>query len=207
MKKMFMMAAVVAVFGLCGCSNNAQSNAEAESEEGVEVEVNEVNEAIVNASEAAFARLQAGIESKDPAQIEEAIADLKASLGEYSDAAPEAAEGYLNEVKTWLNDNADKVKEATTVDETLSSSIDEITSISAKDIVNDANSAGNEVIDNVKESAKDAVNDAKDNAKAKADEAVENAKAEVNEATEKAANKAADAVNDAADKALNKLKK
>lgn len=208
MKKMFIVAAVAGAFMLYSCGNSNQATTEpAEGEEAVV----EVPGQTVEAGNAAFVRLQEAVESKDAAKIEEALADIKKSAAEYSETDPAAAEGYLDEVKTWLNDNTEKVQEATSESTEAVEAISSLANTSAEDIVSDVKSAGKEaasdVVEGAKESVNEAVDEAKDEAKAKADEAVDKAASKVNDAADEAKAKADEAVDNAASKALDKLKK
>lgn len=189
MKKMLIMAAVVATFAFYSCGNNQKAQSEAESEEAV------VGDDVIDAAKAAIADLQAAIDSKDPAKIEEALKNIKESVGEYTATNTEAAKAYLSEVQTWLNDNKDKVTEATAGSKELGDEIASLTSSSAEDIVSDIQSAGDNAIDEAKEKAEEAIEGAKDNVKEK-----------VNNAADEAKDKASSAVDDAKNKALDKLK-
>lgn len=190
MKKMLIMATVAAVMAFYGCGNNSQPKAEDEGGSAA------VDTEVIDAAQKALGELSASIDSKDPAKIQEALADIKDEVAEYAKTDSAAAAAYLTEVQSWLSENEDKVKEATAGDEAAVSSIASLTSTSASDIVSDLKDAGDEAIDEVKESAKDAVDEAKQNAKEKVNDAADNAK-----------DKAANAINDAAGKAIDKLGK
>lgn len=201
MKKTIIVAAAVMALACYSCGNKSQPEAAPEDNGNI------VSESVTQTAAAAIEKLQAAVESADPAKIQEALTEVRENVAEYTATSTETATAYLDSVQTWLNDNADKVKAAAGDNPEIGGTINSLTSTSAENIVSDIKSAGDDAINETKEAVGDAAESVKDKAKEKVDEAADNARSKVNEAADEAADKTKDAINSAADKALDKIGK
>lgn len=190
MKKTIIVATVGMALACYSCGNKSQPEAAPADSENI------VNEGVTQTAAAAIEKLQAAVESGDAAKIQEALTEVRENVAEYTATSTETATAYLDSVQTWLNDNADKVKEAAGDNPEIGGTINSLTSTSAENIVSDIKATGDDAINETKEAVGDAAENVKDKAKEKVDEAAD-----------EAADKTKDAINSAADKALDKIGK
>lgn len=220
MKKIILMAVAVAAFTFtftsCGGNNTSDANAENADTTAVGGEEAVTDEA-VSAAEEATSKLDAVLsaENVNPAKVTEAVQAIEQKVKELQESGNvEAAAAYASKVKTYLEENKEKLKN---IDPSSLAVVDLVNAAanlpeSAKDAASDAveavtgdasaaKSAGKAVVEGAKSAAKSAVNEAKTNVENAAKSKVEEGKAKVqqkaDEAVQKGAKKASDAVNKA----------
>ena len=190
MKKFFIMAMAVAAIGFTSCGNKTQNAAPAE--ESTEVS------AVADAAKGVVDKLKEQIEAGDSKAIGEAVQTAVEKVAELvAKGDTEAAKQYQDQIKNFIDENADKIKEVTGGDEAVSKLIDSFVNVPVK--VEDAVNAA------IKEGAEQAVEDAKDAAAQKVEEAEEAAAQKVEDAKAAAAQKVDEAKQKAADAAAKKI--
>lgn len=189
MKKLFIMAMAVAAIGFTSCGNKSAEKAEAGEQT---TEISAVTEAATEITEQLKEKIAAG----DSKAINEIIETATAKVAEFvAKGDAEAAKAYQEKIKTFVEENADKIKAAVGNDETVSKLID-----SFANIPTDVESTINEASEKAKEAGEKAVEDAK----AAGEKAVEDAKAAAEQKVEEAKQKAADAAAQEVEKAKQK---
>ena len=146
--------------------------------------------------------LEKEVEAGDAPALNKAVETIQAELQEIIESGDaEKAAAYASQIKAFIDQNADKLKEL------------DINTITLNDIINaakalpvNAENAAEDAAAAVQADAEAAKDAAVEAAKAKADEAVEEGKAKANEAVQDAANKANEAASKAINDAANKLK-
>lgn len=187
MKKLFIMAMAAVAIGFTSCGNKAQNAALAD--ENTEIST------VAEAAKGVVDKLKEQIEAGDSKAIGEAIQTAVEKLAELvAKGDTEAAKKYQEQIKNFIDENADKIKEVTGGDEAVSKLIDSFVNVPVK-IEDAVNAAG----ESIKDGAEQAVEDAKDAAKEKIDEAKEKAadaaEEKIGEAKEKASKAAEDLLN------------
>lgn len=184
MKKLFIMAMAVAAIGFTSCGNKSAEKAEAgEQTTGISA----VTEAATEITEQLKEKIAAG----DSKAINEIIETATAKVAEFvAKGDAEAAKAYQEKIKTFVEENADKIKAAVGNDETVSKLID-----SFANIPTDVESTINEAGEKAKEAGEKAVEDAKAAAEQKVEDAKQKAADAAAQEVEKAKQKANDAVN------------
>lgn len=191
-----MVAAFVAAMSLTACTGSTNANTSEED-----------SLAVVTLSEGAEAEevvnvLEKEVEAGDAPALNKAVETIQAELREIIESGDaEKAAAYASQIKAFIDQNADKLKEL------------DINTITLNDIINaakalpvNAENAAEDAAAAVQADAEAAKDAAVEAAKAKADEAVEEGKAKANEAVQGAANKANEAASKAINDAANKLK-
>ncbi len=191
-----MVAAFVAAMSLTACTGSTNANTSEED-----------SLAVVTLSEGAEAEevvnvLEKEVEAGDAPALNKAVETIQAELQEIIESGDaEKAAAYASQIKAFIDQNADKLKEL------------DINTITLNDIINaakalpvNAENAAEDAAAAVQADAEAAKDAAVEAAKAKADEAVEEGKAKANEAVQGAANKANEAASKAINDAANKLK-
>ncbi len=191
-----MVAAFVAAMSLTACTGSTNANTSEED-----------SLAVVTLSEGAEAEevvnvLEKEVEAGDAPALNKAVETIQAELQEIIESGDaEKAAAYASQIKAFIDQNADKLKEL------------DINTITLNDIINaakalpvNAENAAEDAAAAVQADAEAAKDAAVEAAKAKADEAVEEGKAKANEAVQDAANKANEAASKAINDAANKLK-
>ena len=179
MKKLFIMAMAAVAISFTSCGNKTQNAAPAD--ENTEIST------VAEAAKGVVDKLKEQIEAGDSKAIGEAIQTAVEKLAELvAKGDTEAAKKYQEQIKNFIDENADKIKEVTGGDEAVSKLIE---------IEDAVNAAG----ESIKDGAEQAVEDAKDAAKEKIDEAKEKAadvaEEKIDEAKEKASKAAEDLLN------------
>jgi len=172
-----------------------------------------IDTAAINGEVAALTGdMQAKLEAKDSKGLTEIVESAKQKIDELvSEGKVEEAKAYASQVKQFIDNNAETIKQVTNGDATISSIVSAISSLptNAENAVDAAGDAVKADAENAVQSAKDAAenkaNEVKDAAKQTVDNAKAAAKQKANEEVDKAVNKANEEVNKAANKALNKL--
>ena len=195
-KSIRMVAAFVAAMSLTACTGSTNANTSEED-----------SLAVVTLSEGAEAEevvnvLEKEVEAGDAPALNKAVETIQAELQEIIESGDaEKAAAYASQIKAFIDQNADKLKEL------------DINTITLNDIINaakalpvNAENAAEDAAAAVQADAEAAKDAAVEAAKAKADEAVEEGKAKANEAVQGAANKANEAASKAINDAANKLK-
>ncbi len=195
-KSIRMVAAFVAAMSLTACTGSTNANTSEED-----------SLAVVTLSEGAEAEevvnvLEKEVEAGDAPSLNKAVETIQAELQEIIESGDaEKAAAYASQIKAFIDQNADKLKEL------------DINTITLNDIINaakalpvNAENAAEDAAAAVQADAEAAKDAAVEAAKAKADEAVEEGKAKANEAVQDAANKANEAASKAINDAANKLK-
>ena len=195
-KSIRMVAAFVAAMSLTACTGSTNANTSEED-----------SLAVVTLSEGAEAEevvnvLEKEVEAGDAPALNKAVETIQAELREIIESGDaEKAAAYASQIKAFIDQNADKLKEL------------DINTITLNDIINaakalpvNAENAAEDAAAAVQADAEAAKDAAVEAAKAKADEAVEEGKAKANEAVQGAANKANEAASKAINDAANKLK-
>jgi len=195
-KSIRMVAAFVAAMSLTACTGSTNANTSEED-----------SLAVVTLSEGAEAEevvnvLEKEVEAGDAPALNKAVETIQAELQEIIESGDaEKAAAYASQIKAFIDQNADKLKEL------------DINTITLNDIINaakalpvNAENAAEDAAAAVQADAEAAKDAAVEAAKAKADEAVEEGKAKANEAVQDAANKANEAASKAINDAANKLK-
>lgn len=193
MKKFFIMAMAVAAIGFTSCGNKTQNAAPAE--ESTEVS------AVADAAKGVVDKLKEQIEAGDSKAIGEAVQTAVEKVAELvAKGDTEAAKQYQDQIKNFIDENADKIKEVTGGDEAVSKLIDSFVNVPVK--VEDAVNAASE---SIKEGAEQVVEDAKDAAAQKVDEAKQKAADAAAKKIEEGKQKANDAANKAAEDLMKKI--
>lgn len=193
MKKFFIMAMAVAAIGFTSCGNKTQNAAPAE--ESTEVS------AVADAAKGVVDKLKEQIEAGDSKAIGEAVQTAVEKVAELvAKGDTEAAKQYQDQIKNFIDENAEKIKEVTGGDEAVSKLIDSFVNVPVK--VEDAVNAAGE---SIKEGAEQVVEDAKNAAAQKVEEAKEAAAQKVEDAKAAAAQKVDEAKQKAADAAAKKI--
>ena len=195
-KSIRMVAAFVAAMSLTACTGSTNANTSEED-----------SLAVVTLSEGAEAEevvnvLEKEVEAGDAPALNKAVETIQAELQEIIESGDaEKAAAYASQIKAFIDQNADKLKEL------------DINTITLNDIINaakalpvNAENAAEDAAAAVQADAEAAKDAAVEAAKAKADEAVEEGKAKANEAVQDAANKANEAASKAINDEANKLK-
>lgn len=187
MKKLFIMAMAAVAISFTSCGNKAQNAAQAD--ENTEIST------VAEAAKGVVDKLKEQIEAGDSKAIGKAIQTAVEKLAELvAKGDTEAAKKYQEQIKNFIDENADKIKEVTGGDEAVSKLIDSFVNVPVK-IEDAVNAAG----ESIKDGAEQAVEDAKDAAKEKIDEAKEKAadaaEEKIGEAKEKASKAAEDLLN------------
>ena len=211
MKKLFAFAAVVAAISLGACTGGTNANTAEEDSLALDNP-----EAVV-----AVSVLTESVKDGDDAAISEALDNIGAGLqAALENGEKEKAEVYLNEIKTFLQENTDQIKEMsednfTKLADIINNAIAKIPTdaeaavedaaaaveadaVAAKDAaVNQANQAAQDAQNKANEAMQDAVN--------QVNQAVQNAQDQANQAMQDAAKKANQAVSDAINEAMKQI--
>ena len=199
MKKFFIMAMAVAAISFTSCGNKNQSAAPTD-----ETEVSTTLEA----AKGVVDQLKEKIEAGDSQAIGEAVQTAVNKLAEMvAKGDTEAAKQYQEQIKSFVEENAEKIKEATGGDEAVSKLIDSFVNVpvKAEEAVEDAKEAAEEKVEDAKEAVEQKIEDAKKEAADKVEEAKEAAAKKVEEAKDAAAQKIEDAKKKAAEELLKKM--
>lgn len=186
MKKLFALAAIAASMSFAACSGS--TNANTAEEDSISLE-NATPEAVVNSL---AEKVQSGDATAITAAVETVQAELK-SIIESGDV--EKATAYASQIKAFVEENADKLKELNINTTTLADIVNAVKA--APQNAENAAEAAAEAVQADAEAAKDAAVEA---GKAKANEVVEAGKAKANEAVEAGKAKTNEAIQNAADK-------
>ncbi|MGN0233585.1 MAG: hypothetical protein ACI4B5_04065 [Bacteroidaceae bacterium] len=196
MKKVYALvtAAFLAVF--CSCGGSTGRNVAEEDSLAIDT-VATLEDSAMDLQAELTEKLQSGDVAEIKKAIEKGAADIQAVL---ESGDQEEAKKYASQIKAFVDENADKLKELDVNTLTVSSLVETIKKLP-------------ESVETTADEAKNAVNAdaeaAKADIKAKADEAVEDAKTKADETVDDAANKAGEkvdqALQDAAAKAKEKL--
>ncbi len=208
MKKVFALAATAAVIMFSSCGGNTGSKVAEEDSLAIDT-VATLDEDTTEDVEATLTEtLQSGNAEQIKAAIDQAAQEVQKALDNGDQAE---AEKYASQLRAFVDQNADKLKQLDVNTITVSSLVNAVKNLpaSAEATAQDAKSAAKADANAAKEAANAAADKAKADAKAAADQAVEDAKAKANEKVDEAASKASDkadkAVQDAAAKAKKKL--
>lgn len=199
MKKFFIMAMAVAAISFTSCGNKNQSAAPAD-----ETEVSTTLEA----AKGVVDQLKEKIDAGDSQAIGEAVQTAVNKLAEMvAKGDTEAAKQYQEQIKSFVEENAEKIKEATGGDEAVSKLIDSFVNVpvKAEEAVEDAKEAAEEKVEDAKEAVEQKIEDAKKEAADKVEEAKDAAAKKVEEAKDAAAQKIEDAKKKAAEELLKKM--
>lgn len=194
MKKFFIMAMAIAAMSLTSCGNKSQSAAPAD-----ETEVS----TSLEAAKGVVDQLKEKIEAGDSQAIGEAVQTAVNKLAEMvAKGDTEAAKQYQEQIKNFVEENAEKIKEATGGDEAVSKLIDSFVNVpvKAEEAVEDAKEAAEEKVEDAKEAVEQKIEDAKEAAADKVEEAKEAAAKKVEDAKDAAAKKVEEAKDAAAQK-------
>lgn len=218
MKKIMMMVVAVAAMTFASCGQKA-ANAPEAGEEVAEVTTEQAQEA----AQGIISELTAKLESKDASAVQELITSIQVKVAEFIKSNPEAAKAYVEQVQTYLKENAETIKTVVGDNAIVNTAVQTLTATSADDVVSTISNAltsseenaeaaatsvkenAEQAVESVKENAKEKANETVDNAKAKANEKVNEANQKVNEKVNEAAQKTNNAINDATNKAAKKL--
>lgn len=194
MKKVFIFAITFMALTFASCGNKQNGNAPQTDS----VETDSMATAGNADPEAVANDLQTKLEAKDADGFKQAVETAKQKIDEMVKAGKvEEAKAYASKVKTFVDENAETIKQLTGGNETVTSLVNTISAIPAN-----AEATINEAGEAVKADAQQAVDDAKEAAKAKVDEAKDKAKQKATDEVNKAKDKANKEVNKAAEKAL-----
>ena len=199
MKKFFIMAMAVAAMSFTSCGNKTQNAAPAD-----ETEVSTTLEA----AKGVVDQLKEKIEAGDSQAIGEAVQTAVNKLAEMvAKGDTEAAKQYQEQIKSFVEENAEKIKEATGGDEAVSKLIDSFVNVpvKAEEAVEDAKEAAEEKVEDAKEAVEQKIEDAKEAAEEKVEDAKEAAAKKVEEAKDAAAQKIEEAKKKAAEELLKKM--
>ena len=197
MKKIYALAAAVAVVLFSSCGGNTGSNVAEEDSLNIDTVAT-----LEQPAEDLQAELNQTLQDGDAAEINEAIekvaADIQTALESGDQEA--AKKKYASQIKAFVDENADKLKDLDVNTLTVSSLIETV-----KNLPESVEATA----DDAKNAVKADAEAAKADAEAKAKQAVEDAKAKASETVDEAANQAAEkadkALQDAAAKAKEKL--
>ena len=196
MKKIYALAAAMAVVLFSSCGGNTGSNVAEEDSLNIDTVAT-----LEQPAEDLQAELNQTLQDGDAAEINEAIEKVAADIQTALESGDqEAAKKYASQIKAFVDENADKLKDLDVNTLTVSSLIETVKNLpeSVEATAGDAKNA-------VKADAEAA----KADAEAKTKQAVEDAKAKASETVDEAANQAAEkadkALQDAAAKAKEKL--
>lgn len=189
MKKIFVCAIALMALMFANCGNKQNGSAENADSTATDT-VAVVSEGAVGEAETLLTDLKEKLNSQDANGLEQVITSAKQKIDELVKAGKvEEAKAYAAKVKTFIDENAESIKQVAGGNSTISSIVNTISALPT-----DAESAVSSVGESVKSDAEKAVQSAKEEAETKATEAKESVK-----------KKATDAVDNAANKALNKL--
>ncbi|MGG6543926.1 UNVERIFIED_CONTAM: hypothetical protein NY100_00515 [Prevotella sp. 15_C9] len=224
MKKVFILAIVVASVTFAGCGNksNPSANAETDSTElSVADSVNALASEVPEDAKALVKNLAEKLNSKDANGIISVIQGAKAKAVEMAKNNPEKAKEYLSMLQSWVKSNSESIKNIvanagnSALSKSLNGAIETVTSanpdVLLKDLTNTADGlkdVGTKALDNAAQKGEENVEAVKKNienvsakAQEKAEQKVKDARAEtskkVNDATNKAENKAHKAIDEA----------
>lgn len=221
MKKVFFLAATIALT-MASCGNQAAGNsAENDSTATDTVMAGEDTEATVQISSEAqsevekiTSQLNEAIEKKDSKTISTVLASVQTVYKQLvANGNLDDAKAYGQAIKKFITDNADKLKSASNGNTTVNDLVSGIKSLptDAQATAEQAAEAVKNIPGEVKEAAENiadkAVNDAKAAAKEKVDAEVKKANDKANEAVNKANEKANEAVKNANEKVNNAVNK
>lgn len=200
MKKIFVMALAAAALAVTSCGGNSKSAdapADSTAVEAADSTTATAAEGTTTSAEQEIAALSQVLEGKDVSKVKTTLETVTAKISELAKTDPKAAQAYVEQLQGWLKANADKVKEATGNDATVSTVISSLTSTSSATLVDGyskAKAAVESVTGTVSETATkaaDAVGKANDAAE-KVNDAVSKAKSITKEKVNEEANKAVD---------------
>lgn len=201
MKKLFVCAIAFMALTFASCGNKQSGNAESADS------LTDSTEVVADSTGATAVadEMKAKLEAKDAEGFNAVVAEAKQKIDELvKEGKIEEAKAYASQVKAFVDENAETIKQVANGSETVTSIVNTINALpsSAESAVNAAGEA-------VKSDAENAVKSAKEAAETKVSEtkaaAKQKANEEVNKAANKAKEKANEEVNKAANKALNKL--
>lgn len=160
MKKIFFITIAVGIMSFISCGNQTQNATPAnENETGTTLET----------AKGIVAQLKEKIESGDSQEIGEVIQTAVNKLAELiAKGNTEAARQYQEQIKNFVEENAEKIKEATGGDEAVNKLIDSFVNVPVKaeeaieDAAKDAKDAAVEKAEDLKEAATEKIEDAKD---------------------------------------------
>lgn len=208
MKKVFVLAATVAVIMCSSCGGNTGSKVAEEDSLAIDTVATLESDTVEDVEATLNEKLQSG----DAAQIKEAIDQVTAEAQKALESGnQEQAEKYASQVKAFVDNNAQKLKDLDVNTLTVTDLVNAVKNLpaSAQGAAQDAKDAMKSDANAAKEAATAAKDAAKASAEAAADKAVNDAKAKANEKVDEAAAKANEkadkAVQDAAAKAKQKL--
>lgn len=223
MKKIFILAAVAALT-LSSCGNKTQGGEQAaDSTEVTAADSTALSQSTEAKVTELTATLQKALESGDQALISSTLTELSSYYKTLVDEGKlDEAKAYGEQVKQWINDNAETVKSACDNETTISELVNTVKSLPTdasataedvaaaikalpSDVQNAAETKVSEVKEGLKQEAETKVNEAKEKAEAKAQEKVDAAKAKAKEKVDGAKAKAKESINNAADKAIKGL--
>lgn len=191
MKKLFIMAIALVGLTLVSCGDKNKSG---EAVDSTEVATEAANEEVP----AELANLSEQLNAKDASAVEKTLTTVKETYDKLvAEGKVEEAAKYASQVKAYIDEHADQIKEAANGNVTVSGIVDAVTNLptSVESAASGAASAVKSDVGQVKSQGKEAVNAAKD--------VVESApKAIVEEGKKKAADAVDKKVNEGVDKAL-----
>lgn len=192
MKKLLIMALALVGLTMASCGNKAKSGDAADSA------AVDSTEAVATAAEAEVNALGEQLQAGDASAVEKTFTTIKEKYDELvSEGKVEEAAKYASQVKAFIDEHAEEIKNVANGNTTVSGLIDAVTNLptNATDVANAAAAAVNADASAVKEAVEAAPEAAKEAAKAKVEEVKK-------EAANKVEEKANEAVNKGVDKAL-----
>lgn len=202
----------MAVLAFASCGNKTTQDAEGLDTAAVALEVPAEAETTISA-------LTEELTNGDADKVSVALATVQTTYAELVKSGKlDEAKKYASAVQDFVKENAEKIKEVTKGNETITKLIDGVVALptsveataeeAAAAVTTDAKNLVEQAQATAKEAAEEAVEGVKDAAKAKVAEAENKAKEKVNEKVEEAKTKANEAatkaINDAASKILGK---
>lgn len=197
MKKVFLFAFAFVALTFASCGNKQGGNA-AQTDS---VETDTVAIVDNSSAEAVANDMQAKLQANDADGFKQAVESAKLKIDELVKAGKvEEAKAYASQVKAFVDENAETIKQLAGGEETVTSIVNTISAIPT-----DAESTVKEAGEAVKADAQQAVEDTKAAAKQKVEETKAAAKQKATDEVNKAKDKANQEVNKAANKALKSL--
>jgi len=191
MKKLFIMAIACAGLTLASCGDKNKSG---EAVDSTAVATESVSEEMPSE----LATLGEQLEAKDASAVEKALTTVKETYDKLvAEGKVEEAAKYASQVKAFIDEHAEQIKEAANGNVTVSGIVDAV-----KNLPSNAEQVAGSAASAVKSDVEQAKTQAQETVEAAAEGAKEAAKAKVEESKQKAADAIDKKVNEGVDKAL-----
>lgn len=141
MKKLFILALAAASLTLTGCGNNPKSADDAAADTTATTDSTAAAEAVAPADAVtgeaaeAIAQLTEQLGTKDAGKMQSTLKAIEAKIAELAKTDPAAAKTYIEQLQTWLKENAEQVKAATSGNTAISTAVETLTNTSTDKLV------------------------------------------------------------------------